>query len=209
VVVYDDLLPNVFDDDRVEVCGLIDEKFEGTNAFGATVVQPMIQAVYVVKPTAKPTAKPKPKVTKPPTPTPQLANVGEQVQAGNWLFTVTEVQYHKALYLHDNSKVAMGVYCVMFIDIQNQASGTASFGELWWELHGAGGKVYDDDSETFYAAWQFGGKDTPWTDVNPGQTLQIALAIDVGQEAKGLQLYSYKLKKPFVLIGDAQPPQDQ
>lgn len=158
------------------------------------------------KPTAvsKPTAKPKP-----PTPEPSLAQVGEQVKAGNWLFTVTEVQYHKALYLGSSSKVAMGVYCVLFIDIKNQASGTTYFGELRWELHGAGGKVYDDDSETSYAAWQFGGKDKPWTDINPGQTAQIVIAFDVGEQAKGLKLYSDKLKKPFVLIGNAHLPQDQ
>ena len=48
-----------------------------------------------------------------------------------------------------------------------------------------------------------------WTDLNPGQTAKIVLAIDVPKDAKQLQLYSYKLKKPFVAIGDAGPPQDQ
>jgi hypothetical protein len=157
--------------------------------------------------TPKPTAKPK--ATKAPTPVPKLAGIGEEVKAGNWLFKVTEVQYHKALYLGDNAKVAMGVYCVIFLDIQNQASGTTHFGELWWELHGAGGNKYTDDSATIRAAWQFGGKDTPWDDLNPGQGAQIVIAFDVAEGAKELQLYSSKLKKPFVLIGDAQPPQDQ
>jgi hypothetical protein len=157
--------------------------------------------------TPKPTVKPKP--TQPPTPTPTLVGLGEEVKAGNWLFTVTEVQYHKALYFYDNADVAMGTFCVLFLDIQNQASGTTHFGELWWELHGAGGNVYDVDSATIDAAWQFGGKNTPWTGLNPGQTAQIVMAFDVGQEAKGLQLYSDKLKQPLVLIGDAQPPQQQ
>jgi hypothetical protein len=206
VVSYGGKLPDIFEDDRIEACGLIGEKYEGTNAYGATIVQPRIDGVYVIKfkPTPKPTAKPKP-----PTPTPTLVKIGEQVKAGNWQFTVTEVQWHKALYLYDSSKVAMGVYCVLFMDIRNQAPGTTHFGELWWQLRGAGGGIYDDDSATFRAAWQFGGKDTPYDDLNPGQTAKIVVAFDVGQQAKGLQLYSYALKKPFVFIGDAQPPQDQ
>lgn len=158
----------------------------------------------------KPTSKPKP-TAKPqtPTPPPELADIGEQVKAGHWLFTITDVQYHKALYLYDSAEVAMGVYCVIFADIQNQASGTTYFADLRWELHGAGGNVYDDDSATFRAAWQFGGKDTSYTDLNPGQTAEIVMVFDVGQEARGLQLYSRELKQPIVLIGDAQPPQDQ
>lgn len=98
---------------------------------------------------------------------------------------------------------------MLFLNIQNQATGTTHFGELLWELRGAKGNVYDDDSETFDAAWQFGGKDTPWDDLNPGQTAQIVMAFDVADGAKGLQLYSYKLKRPFILIGDAQAAQDQ
>lgn len=207
VVYFDGALPDVFKDTRVEVCGLIDEKFEGTNAYGATIEQPQIQAVHVVPPKPKPASKPQPTAT--PTTPPVLAKLGEQVKAGNWLFAVTEVQYHKALYFYDEAKVAMGVYCVLFIEIQNQAPGTTHFGELWWELHGAGGKVYDDDGATFRAAWQFGGKDTHFEDLNPGQTAQIVIVFDVAQDAKGLQLYSYQLQRPFVLIGDAQPPQDQ
>lgn len=53
---------------------------------------------------------------------------------------------------HTDSKVAMAVYCVLFIDVQNKALGTTHFGELWWELRGAGGKVCDDDSASFRAA---------------------------------------------------------
>jgi hypothetical protein len=186
-----DTLPDVFEDTKIVACGYIDEKYEGTNAYGASIYQPAILGVYVQKPKAKPKATAKPKA---PTPTPVLAKIGEQATAGNWTFTVTDVQYHKALYFYSNSTVAMGVYCVMFITVQNHAPGTTHFGELWWELHGAKGNVYEDDSETGDAAWQFGGKDTPWTDVNPGQSIEIALAIDVPQEAKGMQLYSYKLE---------------
>lgn len=164
--------------------------------------------------TLKPEHTPKPKPAKPTTPvtpttpTPGLAQVGEHTKAGNWLFTVTDVQYHKALYLYDSSRVAMGVYCVLFLDIQNRASGTTHFGELWWRLLGAGGNFYDE-SATSRAAWQFGGKDTPWTDLNPGQRAEIVMAFDVAEGAKGLQFYSAELKQPFVLIGDAQPPQNQ
>lgn len=209
VVVYNGVLPDVFTEDVVEACGYIDEKYEGTNRMGATIIQPQIRAVHVehYNPPAQPPAQPQP--TKPPTPTPRLAQMGEQVKAGNWLFTVTEVQWHKTVYLYDDARVAMGAYCVIFMDIQNQASGTTHFGELWWELRGAQGAVFDDDSASFRASWQFGGKDTAFDDLNPGQTAQIVMAFDVAQGAKGLQLYSYKLDQPFVLIGDAQPAQDQ
>lgn len=49
VVLYEGVLPDVFNEDEVEVCGYLGDKLEGTNAFGATVVQPMIAAVYVNK----------------------------------------------------------------------------------------------------------------------------------------------------------------
>jgi hypothetical protein len=103
----------------------------------------------------------------------------------------------------------MGVYCVLFLDIQNQASGTTYFGDLWWELHGAQGNVYEDDlAATIHAAWQFGGRDTAYDDLNPGQTAQIVIVFDVAQGAKGLQFYSYELGQAYVTIGDAQPPQE-
>jgi hypothetical protein len=145
----------------------------------------------------------------PATPVAALAQVGEQVEAGNWLLTVTEVQYHKALQSHSEANVAMGVYSVLLMDIQNQAAEPDHFGTLWWELHDAAGNVYEDDMATCDAASQFGCKDTPWDDLNPGQTAQIALAFDVPEGAKGLQLYAFKLGQPFVSIGDAQSPQDR
>ena len=49
VVFYDAELPDVFEDVSVEVCGYIDDKFEGTNAYGATISQPSIYAEYVRK----------------------------------------------------------------------------------------------------------------------------------------------------------------
>ncbi len=205
MVVYFGTLPDVFEDDAVEVCGLVDEKGEGVNAYGATITQPQILAVYVnkYKPPPQPAAKPKP-----PTPTPVLVQIGQETTAGKWFLRVTGVEWHKALYFYDNAEVAMGVWCVLFLDIQNQASGTDYFGNLWWELRGSGGGVYDDDSGTSEAAWQFGGKDTPWTDLNPGEWAEIVIAFDVAEGAKGLQFYSGRLKQPFVYIGDAQPPQD-
>jgi hypothetical protein len=205
VVIHFDTLPDIFEDDKIVACGYIDEKYEGTNAYGASIYQPSILGVYVQKPKPKAKATAKPKQ---PKPTPALAKIGEQVQAGNWLFTVTDVQYHKALYLYDSVKVAMGVHAVLFIDITNQAPGTTHFGELWWHLRGAGGNEYDE-KHTSRAAWQLGGKDTPWTDINPGQTAQIVVSFDVAEGAKGLQLYSGRLEKSLVLIGDAQPAQDQ
>jgi hypothetical protein len=206
VVTYIGTLPEVFEDDTVEACGTIDEKYEGVNAFGATILQPQILAAYVThyKPPPVPTTAPKP-----PTATPVVVGIGQETKAGHWFLRVTEVQYHKALYFYGNADVAMGVWCVLFLDIQNQASGTDHFGTLWWELRGAQGNVYDDDTGTSDAAWQFGGKNTPWTSLKPGQWAEIVIAFDVPEGAKGLTLYSSKLKQPFVRIGDAQPPEDQ
>ena len=162
-----------------------------------------------VKATPKPTEKPKPKPTKAPTPKPALAQVGEQFQVKHWLMTVTDVQWHKALYFYGDSDVAMGVHCVIFFDLQSQASGTDYVGNLWWELRGAKGAVFDDDAGTSEAAWQFEGLGTPWSDLNPGEWGKFVMAFDVPQNAKGLVLWSDRLEKKFVYIGDAQPPQDQ
>ena len=49
VVYYEGELPDVFEDDSVEVCGYIGDKFEGVNAFGATIRQPTIYAIYVTE----------------------------------------------------------------------------------------------------------------------------------------------------------------
>jgi hypothetical protein len=159
---------------------------------------------------ASPSPQPTPTTRQPaPSPTPSLPTAGQQTEAGTWLFTVTEVQYHKALYFRDKSRVAMGVYAVLFMDIENRATGTTSFGDLDWSLRSAAGKLYSDDATTFYAAWQFGGKDLHWTDLNPGQLAQIVIAYDVDQGAKGLEFFSRRLGEPYIYIGDAKPPQDQ
>lgn len=158
-------------------------------------------------PTPGPTKPPKPTAT--PTPPPILAQIGKDAQVGYWFFRVDNVEWHKALYFYNTSEVAMGVYAVLFVTIQNQASGTDYFASQRWVLQGAGGNLYDDDSATGEAAWQFGGKDTSFDDLNPGEWAEIVMVYDVPQEAKGLKLYSLKADRPLVLIGDAQPPQDQ
>ena len=49
VVRYPGELPDVFNEDSVEVCGYIGDTFEGTNAYGATIAQPTIYAEFVRK----------------------------------------------------------------------------------------------------------------------------------------------------------------
>jgi hypothetical protein len=147
--------------------------------------------------------------TRPPKPTPVVVKVGEQAQVDNWQFRVTEIQWHKALHFLGNADVAEGIWCVLFLDIENQDSEPALFGNLWWQLHGAGEQVFDDDSGTFSAVWQFEGRDTPWDEVHPGGAAQIVMAFEVAESAQGLTLHSDRLNRTFVLMGDAQPPQDQ
>lgn len=147
--------------------------------------------------------------TRPPKPTPVVVKLGEQAQVDNWQFRVTEVQWHKALYFLGKKDLAEGIWCVLFLDIENQASEPARFGNLWWQLRGAEEQVFDRDSGTFSAVWQFEGRDTPWDEVPPGESAQIVMAFEVAESARELTLYSDRLDQTCVLMGDAQPPQDR
>lgn len=168
-------------------------------------------------PTATPDRGPTPKVTQPPGVAAQptwaatpaapgtLFSVGQQVQAGNWLFTVTDVQYHKTLEFEESSVTTTGIFCVVFLDVQNLASDTRFFDELRWELLDSSGNRYDADVTSFIAAAQFEAEGSPWDNLGPGQTARIVIAFDVPQEegVRMLFLYSHALGRPFVWLGYA------
>jgi hypothetical protein len=128
--------------------------------------------------------------------------MGVQARAGNWVLTVTGVQWHQTLHWQEWSREAEGVWAVLLLDIKNQGQSTLPFRMLRWELHGGQGAVYDESS-TYYAAWQFNGRETAYTDLAPGQGAQIVMAFDVPEGVKGLKLYSDQLAREIVHIGDA------
>jgi hypothetical protein len=90
---------------------------------------------------------------------------------------------------------------VLLLDIQNQGESASPFRMLDWELRGGQGAVYDE-SATYYAAWQFSGRETAYTDLAPGQGAQIVMAFDVPKGIKGLMLYTDRLARTVVQIGD-------
>jgi hypothetical protein len=102
------------------------------------------------------------------------------------------------------SREAQGVWAVLLLDVQNLGPEAMPFDWGWWVLREGGGAAYPESS-TAYAAWEFGGRDTAYTLLQPGQRAQLVMAFDVAREARGLTLYSEKLGRAIVAIGDAQP----
>lgn len=107
--------------------------------------------------------------------------IGEEIEANGWRFKVSEIHKRKAVYFYDNSRVAMGNYLVVVIDATNLQSGTDYFARnLDPEVTDAAGTVFRvDGSASGYAQWQYGGISSVYTDVNPGNFVRIALAVDL------------------------------
>jgi hypothetical protein len=185
VVAYAGLLPQVLEDTEVNVCGEITEKFKGTNAFGAAVVQPMIRASFVDvwKPAALPTPIP-PTPTAPPTPLPKTSALGVNKQSGNWDMKLYDVRKAKTVYFYGTAEVAQGMWLLPFIEFKNLSGGTrAPSDDLTFYVVDEAGNTYSAgfNRATFAAAWQFKAGHTT-DDINPGVVLGIVVPADVAPE---------------------------
>jgi len=119
-----------------------------------------------------------------------IVPIGQEIEAGGWRFKVSEVHKRKAVYFYSNSHVAMGHYLVVVIDATNLQSGTDYFDrniDPW--VTDQAGKVYGTSgTASGYAQWQYGGLSSLFTDVNPGNFVRIAFAVDLPDETGKLLL---------------------
>jgi hypothetical protein len=124
------------------------------------------------------------------TPAPGLLTVGQEVEANGWRFKVSELHKRKAVYFYSNSRVAMGYYLVVIIDATNLQSGTDYFARnLDPEVTDAAGKLFSSSSAAgSYAQWQYGGISSEYTDVNPGNFVRIAIAVDLPESTGQVRL---------------------
>lgn len=123
-------------------------------------------------------------------PAPGLLTVGQETEANGWRFKVSELHKRKAVYFYSNSRVAMGYYLVVIIDATNLQSGTDYFARnLDPEVIDAAGKVFSSSgAASSYAQWQYGGISSEYTDVNPGNFVRIAIALDLPENTGQVRL---------------------
>lgn len=107
--------------------------------------------------------------------------VGQEIEAGGWRFKVSELHKRKAVYFYDNSHIAMGHFLVVVIDATNLQSGTDYFDRNIdpWVTDEAGNVFSTSGTASGYAQWQFGGLSSLFTNVNPGNFVRIAFAVDL------------------------------
>ena len=131
-----------------------------------------------------------------------IVPIGQEIEGGGWRFKVSEVHKRKAVYFYSRSHVAMGHYLVVVIDATNLQSGTDYFDRTIdpWVTDQAG-KVYSTSgTASSYAQWQYGGLSSLFTDVNPGNFVRIAFAVDLPDET-GKVLLSTDVGK-WIDLGD-------
>lgn len=107
--------------------------------------------------------------------------IGQEVEGRGWRFKVVEVHKRKAVYFYDNSYVAMGHFLVVIIDAVNLQSGTDYFARNLapWVTDRSAKEYLPSFKGTLYAQWQYGGLDSIFTDVNPGQSVRMAFVVDL------------------------------
>ncbi len=116
--------------------------------------------------------------------TANVVGVGQEIEEGGWRFKVSEVHKRKAVYFYSRSHVAMGHYLVVVIDATNLQSGTDYFDRNVdpWVVDAAGNVYGTSGTASSYAQWQYGGLSSLFTDVNPGNFVRIAFAVDLADD---------------------------
>jgi hypothetical protein len=128
--------------------------------------------------------------------------IGQEIEAGGWRFKVSEVHKRKAVYFYDDAHVAMGRYLVVIIDATNLQSGTDYFDRTInpWVTDEPGNVFSVSGTASGYARWQYGGISSIYTDVDPGNFVRIALAVDLPEDT-GKVLLSTDVGK-WIDLGD-------
>ena len=136
-------------------------------------------------PTTAPTATPK------PAPTNQsIVGIGQELHGKGWRFKVAAIHKRKAVYLYDYSYVAMGHFLVVIVEGTNEQSGTDYFANnIKPYVTNDPGNAYEESWKgSSYAAWQYEGLATSYTDVNPGNFVRIAMAFDLPDNTSHVML---------------------
>lgn len=112
---------------------------------------------------------------------PKFPTVGQWVEGNGWRFVITGVHKHKALYFYDESYIAMGHWLVLLVDAVNLQPGSDYFfNTMQAYVTDMPGNVYEENYKASrYAAWQYGGVGTMWTDMTPGRQVRFAIAVDI------------------------------
>jgi hypothetical protein len=134
--------------------------------------------------------------------TSSIVPIGQEIEAGGWRFKVSEVHKRKAVYFYDDAHVAMGRYLVVIIDATNLQSGTDYFDRTInpWVTDEPGNVFSVSGTASGYARWQYGGISSIYTDVDPGNFVRIALAVDLPEDT-GKVLLSTDVGK-WIDLGD-------
>ena len=134
--------------------------------------------------------------------TSSILSIGQDVEGNGWRFKVSAIHKRKNVYWHNSSRAAMGHYLVVIIDATNLQSGTDYFARniVPWITDNTGNVFRANSSASSYAQWQYGGLDSIYTDVNPGHSVRMGLAIDLPTEV-GLVKLSTDASK-WIDLGD-------
>lgn len=133
-------------------------------------------AVPVATPTTEPTVAPTvaeaPKVT-------YWGDAGVQT-CGNFEWRVSNVRRSRDTWYYSRNQVAQGEYLIIYVEVKNVSSGTASFWDVKPSIPGK--DIAERASQ--YAAWMMtGGFNTLWKDdVAPGEFITLVGAFDVAPD---------------------------
>lgn len=203
VVIYNGVLPDVYEDTEILACGEVGEKFSGTNAFGGEISQPRLIAKFVdlwVPEPLAPTATPVP-----PTPLPMVDNLGVQKQVGQWGLKLYNVKRAKAVYFFDNAQIAQGVWLLSFVEFTNLGTGTRSpWEDLDFYYLDDQGRTYEANYNDAWlgARWQFQAGDI-MDDIQPGSLLGVVLPIDSPENLSNVWLRVEQDPNFAIYLGNA------
>lgn len=183
--VYFGILPDVYEDDEILVCGTIQEKFTGVNMLGGEISQPRILAEYVElwKPDPLPTPTPAPP-TATPTPLPKNSAMNVPMQVGQWGIKLYDIKRAKTVYFFGDPETAQGVWFMPFVEFTNNSTGTrAPWDDLDFYLLDGQGRIFEItyNEGTSGAKWQYQAGDIT-DDIQPGLILGIVMAVDTPED---------------------------
>jgi len=158
-------------------------------------------------PTIAPTSTPVP-----PTPLPKTDDFGVVKRVNNWQMSLYDVKRTKTVYFFGDPETAQGVWLIPFVEFTNHSSGTRSpYEDLDFYIQDDRGQTielfYNDGSAG--AAWQFQAGDL-LDDIQPGQLIGVALAVDVPLDLGDAWLRTEQNPNFVIYLGNVNdiPPEE-
>ena len=190
---YVGTLPGVYEKSTVVVYGEGGGTFDITNAYGGTITQPLVLAHYIDsgKVTPAPTkviaTATRVAATSAPAPLALTKNTATNLQ-GKWQIAYVGEFRDKTVYLYDNAKTAFGVWASVQFRVKNLQGGSDYIGRDFDFVAFDGSKLYSESGASSYAQWQYGGYDSEYTELGPGQETVIVATFDVPEATKSLTI---------------------